>query len=233
MDDDEAAELARLRERAYGRTPDIAGDAAALARLRELEARAARRDAPAGDDAAAREEVAPAEPAASAASERAAAEAPPQDRPRRRAPGWLVAAGAVVAAAVLVTATVAITRAVPEDTPRYPGAERVATLAVIDGGSAPEDSSAGRRYSDFRGYSVFAFTASNVDRPDVECLSVVSPAEAADDSLSVCGSAPFPVAVTAVVSEQSPDAARAAYPLGTALNFTLTGAGVEVWVGSR
>ncbi|OAH50240.1 hypothetical protein [Microbacterium oleivorans] len=227
MDDDEAAELARLRERAYGRTPDIAGDAAALARLRELEARAARRDVPAGDDAAAPEEVAPVAPA------EPAAEAPPRERPRRRAPRWLVAAGAVVAAAVLVTATVAITRAVPEDTPRYPGAERVATLAVIDGGSAPEDSSAGRRYSDFRGYSVFAFTASNVDRPDVECLSVVSPAEAADDSLSVCGSAPFPVAVTAVVSEQSPDAARAAYPLGTALNFTLTGAGVEVWVGSR
>lgn len=230
MDDDEAAELARLRERAYGRTPDIAGDAAALARLRELEARAARRDAPAGDDAAARDEVAPLAPAA---SERAAAEAPPRERPRRRAPRWLVAAGAVVAAAALVTATVAITRAVTEDTPRYPGTERVATLAVIDGGSAPEDSSAVRRYSDFRGYSVFAFTAGNVDRPDVECLSVVSPAEAADDSLSVCGSAPFPVAVTAVVSEQSPDAARAAYPLGTALNFTLTGAGVEVWVGSR
>lgn len=230
MDDDEAAELARLRERAYGRTPDIAGDAAALARLRELEIRAARRDAPAGDDTGAEDEVTPAAPAA---AEPAAAEAPPQDRPRRRAPRWLVAAGAVVAAAVLVTSTVAITRAVPDDTPRYPGAERVATLAVIDGGSAPEDSSAGRRYSDFRGYSVFAFTASNVDRPDVECLSVVSPAEAADDSLSVCGSAPFPVAVTAVVSEQSPDAARAAYPLGTALNFTLTGAGVEVWVGSR
>lgn len=227
MDDDEAAELARLRERAYGRTPDIAGDAAALARLRELQTRAARRDAPAGDDTGAGDEVAPAAPAAFAA------EAPPRERPRRRAPRWLVAAGAVVAAAVLVTATVAITRTIPEDTPRYPGAERVATLAVIDGGSAPEDSSAGRRYSDFRGYSVFAFTASNVDRPDVECLSVVSPAEAADDSLSVCGSAPFPVAVTAVVSEQSPDAARAAYPLGTALNFTLTGAGVEVWVGSR
>ncbi|MGA6128680.1 MULTISPECIES: hypothetical protein [unclassified Microbacterium] len=230
MDDDEAAELARLRERAYGRTPDIAEDAAALARLRELETRAARRDAPAGDDTGAGDEVAPAAPAA---SERAAAEAPPQERSRRRAPRWLVAAGAVVAAAALVTATVAIRRAVTEDTPRYPGAERVATLAVIDGGSAPEDSSAVRRYSDFRGYSVFAFTAGNVDRPDVECLSVVSPAEAADDSLSVCGSAPFPVAVTAVVSEQSPDAARVAYPLGTALNFTLTGAGVEVWVGSR
>lgn len=221
MDDDEAAELARLRERAYGRTPDIAGDAAAVARLRELEERAAPRETVEDD------------------SPDAVVEAPTPDEPpapeptRRRTPRWLVTVGAVVAAGVLVAATVAITRAVPEETTRYPGAERVMTLAVIDGGGAQANASAGRRYEDFRGFSVFAFTATSPNRPDAECLSIVSPQESADDSLSTCGAAPFPVTVTTVISEQSPDAARASYRPGSVINFTLTSAGVEVWVAAR
>lgn len=225
MDEDEAAEIARLRERAYGRTPDIAGDADAIRRLRELEARAAPREAaeppapPVADPAPAAEEEGdgPAAPAV----------------PRRRLPRWAVAAGAIVAAAALVTATALITTAVPDAAPRYPSAAKVATLSVIDGGSAQEQASAGRRYADFRGFSVFAFTATAEDRPDVECLSIVSPEEAADDSLSTCGAAPFPVSVTTVISERSPAAARATYPTGTTLNFTLTTSGVEVWVAER
>jgi hypothetical protein len=227
MDDDEAAELARLRERAYGRTPDIAGDTAAVARLRELEERALRGE-PAG--AVVEDRAAPVEEPVDADPDVATA---PQAAPHRRAPRWVLAVGAAVAAVVLVAAAVAITRAVPEDTTRYPGAERVTTLAVIDGGSAQANASAGRRYADFRGYSVFAFTATSPDRPNAECMSIVSPQESADDSLSTCGAAPFPVTVTTVVSEQSPDAARAAYRSGTVLNFTLTNAGVEVWVAER
>ncbi|MFI8632793.1 hypothetical protein ACIGEP_09385 [Microbacterium sp. NPDC077663] len=227
MDDDEAAELTRLRERAYGRTPDIADDAAALARLRELEDRALRRESaePFPGDAAPADEPAVEDPPVG--------QTPTPVAAPRRAPRWLVALGAVVAAAVLVAATVAITQAVPDETTRYSGAERATTLSVIDGGGAQANASAGRRYVDFRGYSVFAFTATSPDRPNAECLSIVSPQEAADDSLSTCGAAPFPVSVTTVVSEQSPDAARASYRLGTVLNFTLTSAGVEVWVSER
>ncbi|MEW1834718.1 hypothetical protein [Microbacterium sp. NPDC079995] len=227
MDDDEAAELARLRERAYGRTPDIAGDTAALARLRELEERALR--------GATMEQVVddPALPVEDATVEDSEVATALPVEPPRRAPRWVLLVGATVAAVVLIAATVAITRAVPEEKTRYPGAERVTTLAVIDGGGAQANASAGRRYADFRGYSVFAFTATSPDRPNAECMSIVSPQESADESLSTCGAAPFPVTVTTVVSEQSPDAARTSYRSGTVINFTLTNAGVEVWVAER
>ncbi|MDQ1125754.1 hypothetical protein QE428_000787 [Microbacterium sp. SORGH_AS 505] len=234
MDDDDAAELARLRERAYGRSADIAGDAAAVARLRELEAREAERPAegPPAEDAADAPETAP-------AAETTAPDVDPE-RPYgapRRWPRWATNLGLVASAAALVAGTVAITLSIPREAPRYPDAEQVATLTQLEAWP-PESDSNSRRYADFRGFSVFATVVGTPADPNpVRCLSIVSPQEAAQpevgETLSTCGAGPFPVAVTAVVSDLSPEAAKDAYALGTAINFTLGESGVEVWVAAR
>ena len=111
MDDDDAAELARLRERAYGRTADIAEDAAALQRLRELEAQAAHAASDASTidvaaEAATSPEPEPAPPPDDADDER------PYGAPRRW-PRWAAGAALTGSAAALVAGTVAITLAIP------------------------------------------------------------------------------------------------------------------------
>ncbi|CAL4861074.1 hypothetical protein [Microbacterium sp. MM2322] len=235
MDDDDAAELARLRERAYGRTADIAEDAAALQRLRELEAQAAHAASDASTidvaaEAATSPEPEPAPPPDDADDER------PYGAPRRW-PRWAAGAALTGSAAALVAGTVAITLAIPRDEPRYAEAVQVTTLTSLVPWP-PENDSDSRRYADFRGFSVFANTVGTPADPNpVRCLSIVSPEEAAEptigETLSACGAGPFPVSVTAVISTLSPPAAQEAYDLGTAVNFTLGEAGVEVWVARR
>ncbi|MFL0565342.1 hypothetical protein ACH0CG_06270 [Microbacterium sp. 179-I 1D1 NHS] len=238
MDDDDAAELDRLRERAYGRSADIAGDAAAVARLRELEAREAR-----GPDEGPPAEAAPAAAADPPEAASTAEETDPDIDPERpygaprRWPRWATNLGVLASAAALVAGTVAITLSIPREAPRYPDAERVATLTQLEAWP-PESDSDSRRYADFRGFSVFATVVGTPADPNpVRCLSIVSPQEAAQpevgETLSTCGAGPFPVAVTAVVSDLSPEAAKDAYALGTAINFTLGESGVEVWVAAR
>ncbi|EZP29124.1 hypothetical protein [Microbacterium oleivorans] len=225
MDDDAAAELARLRERAYGRTADIAGDAPAMRRLRELEARLVPAAAPPIEepqpDPAPDADVVPGVPVARA--------------PRWRR--WVMGAAVLVGAAALVAGTVAVTLSIPRDVPRYPDAMRVATLDTLEPWP-PQSDSASRRHEDFRGFSVFTNTVgTSADPNPVRCLSVVSPDEAADptvgETFSACGAGPFPVSVTTVVSSLSPQAAQDAYAPGTAINFTLGEDGVEVWVIDR
>lgn len=239
MDDDAAAELARLRERAYGRSADIAGDAAALARLRELEARAVRAPsvAPGADD---EDESAPDAPGPAETDPPGALTGGDAERPYltpRRWPRWVRPAAVAVGAVGLVAATAAVTLSIPRDVPRYPNATEVTRLSELVP-LRPQNDSDSRRYADFRGFSVFTNTVGTPADPNpVRCLSIVSPEEAADptigETLSTCGAGPFPVAVTAVVSSLSPPAARQAYAPGTAINFTLGESGVEVWVADR
>ena len=95
---DESNELDRLRRRAYGPGADIAGDAAAQARLAELEADQRRQPDPVGEVAAAAPEHAPAgsEPIDGAP-------AAPGWRRRR----WFAILGGAVAALALIAALVA------------------------------------------------------------------------------------------------------------------------------
>ncbi|MFJ6677787.1 hypothetical protein ACIQLK_01505 [Microbacterium sp. NPDC091382] len=241
MDDDDAAELARLRERAYGRSADIAGDPAALARLRELEVRAS--ETPADAEATAEPSAeSPATEPAELQQAPAGPQAPATDPERPYGapahwPRWATGLGLVACAGALVVGTAAITLSLPRETPRYPDAERVTTLTQLEAWP-PESDSDSRRYTDFRGFSVFATVVGTPADPNpVRCLSIVSPQEAAQpdigETLSTCGAGPFPVAVTAVVSDLSPEAAKDAYALGTAINFTLGENGVEVWVAAR
>lgn len=118
MSADAVDELAELRRRAYGPGADITADAAAVARLRELEARAAGREtAPArrGPDAppppgpaepVARAEPARAEPVAQPAHTRPAPAEEPRPLSRRIRVAWAGSLVAAVALAAGVTAWV-------------------------------------------------------------------------------------------------------------------------------
>ena len=103
--DDEVAELAALRRRAYGPDADIDGDPAALARLDELETRARRAAAPAGDEeplpAAAGRDAEPALAASAAVVVGAADQASPRLGRRTVVVAGIVALAAVIAAQVM------------------------------------------------------------------------------------------------------------------------------------
>jgi hypothetical protein len=238
MNAEEAAELRSLRERAYGRHPDIAEDPAALWRLRELE----RRATPAREKPAAPPPPIPPEEPADAATVTTAAEAedtPPEsvpEGPPRRLPRILRGAAIVVGVVALVAATAGITATVTgmvrDAAPLYPGATVAETLVAVEEGAAGSgDEPAGnRRFEDFRGFSVFVYRTA--DGSDYQCLSIVSPAQATDPSvgqtLSGCGTPPFPTSVTVMIGDRSPRPARDALADGTVVNFTLTEDGVEV-----
>jgi hypothetical protein len=121
----EAIELERLRRRAYGRDGDIAGDAAAQARLSELEAAQHRQPTPVIDPAPsvparAAERVPVAEPvegprSTSTPVPQAADGAPAAPWWRRRR--WLMILGGATAALALITVHVALLSQLPADEP--------------------------------------------------------------------------------------------------------------------
>lgn len=240
MNAEDAAELRSLRERAYGRHPDIADDPAAVGRLRELE----RRAAPVREKLAA-VSAPPADTVdtAAVAADTPAAEDDEDDAPSadaepapRRLPRALRLAAIVVGAVALIAATAGITVTatgwVRDAAPRYPGAIAAGTLVAVDDGadSASDEPVGNRRFEDFRGFSVFVYRTA--DGSDYQCLSIVSPAQATDPSvgqtLSGCGMPPFPTSVTLMIGDRSPRPARDTLADGTVVNFTLTEEGVEV-----
>lgn len=236
MDDADLRELSLLRTRAYGPDADIERDPDALARLRALEER--------------RRTQAPVTPAATPApAAGAAVETAPEDggapppRPteapaampprigRALAIGW---AASIAVVAVVVGALVFGLASLRPVSP-VTGARQVASLdepltsppAAMPWFGESEDSSA---YA-FSGLVVVAVARDVLDSSG-ECLIVTPRVPAADGSrfgTSGCGAGPFHPTVALLVADDSPEELRAAFPVGTALQFVWDGDAVAVF----
>ncbi|MFT7764296.1 hypothetical protein [Clavibacter tessellarius] len=216
-DDDRRAEIAQLRRRVFG--PDAEpGDAASLARLRELEGRdAGMADAP--DDARADDARTPTR----------------RDRPGRRIRPRRVAAWAaslLVAAVVGAGATawwlgdgrgtVAVLALEPPPTP-----DNATYLSVDTGSIAP-----GSLFAAFHGISVARVPVPDaVTGVDATCL-LAGPAEqdGSVGGLPGCATGAVPARTALVVTADQPQELRDAFPLGTTLTFELEGDGETVRV---
>jgi hypothetical protein len=238
MDDDDAAELARLRERAYGPDADIAGDPAAIDRLRQLESPA----------------VAPAEqvpdaavPAPSAAAPTPEPEPEPEPEPdpvpvswRRRHRIPLLWATSLVVVGLL-TAAVAFTVASMRSVDVAGGNQQVATLALDRTIDTPNFLGSGRGktdvFEDFEGLTPLTSPSRRTDQLDV-CF-VVLRTDSVDftadfltgPAFSACGTETFPVSVSLRVTNELPESIRDRFPDGTALQFVLHDDVVRVFAG--
>ena len=220
-DDDRRAEIAQLRRRVFGPDADP-GDAAALARLRELEGRGAgmadaSADAP--DEARAEDTRTPTR----------------RDRPGRRIRPRRVAAWAaslLVAAVVGAGATawwlgdgrgtVAVLALEPPPTP-----DNATYLSVDTGSIAP-----GSLFAAFHGISVARVPVPDaVTGVDATCL-LAGPAEqdGSVGGLPGCATGAVPARTALVVTADQPQELRDAFPLGTTLTFELEGDGETVRV---
>ncbi len=235
-------ELRALRTRAYGPHADIHEDAAALARLRELEARAAEDG---GDASAPPLTVEPrVEPTAVGAtgpvgtgheSVEAGAAAVGADAPgaaveqpvwwRRRIPVLWTAAGVVVGVVLGIGLSSLV----------QPGApERVAVLPVDAGaewpnemfGVRPDD---GRRYEEFHGLTVVAYDRRTDVGGSQSCLAVLTAPDGSGFAAGGCGAAAFPANASMEITSLSPRALRDEFPEGTSLQFVREGTQMEVY----
>ncbi len=240
---DAAGELRMLQARAYGPEADIHTDPAALARLRELEAALAPPPAP-PRPAAPRAAFPAAPPAPGAtgppvfAEETAMPAAPPMSpaRPRR----WLVpvwAGSLLVALVVGALAAGASMRLFARDGT----GEQIATLQPDPGFVAPAffgDSEDIVAFDDFHGLTalIAPYGVWGGDSPD-GCIVVVQTEglERHDQGIegpvySDCPAGAFPAAVQLTIDESSPQASRARFAEGTALQFVYDGERVGVFV---
>jgi len=240
MEDATGAELATLRSRAYGPDADIAGDAAALARLRALEASA--RDADSVSDEptpepapAAVEDAAVADASVEGSSASATSAAPVWTPPRiGRALliGW---AASLVAVAVAVGALVfglASVRPVSTDV----GARQVAALQTrvtdADLGESVAFLDQAIALYRYEGLLVAVLDKGVLD-PEKLCLLVAPEGELVGDGgtwfASGCTAGPFRASASIMVGDRSPDGLRAAFADGTALQFVWDGSVVGVF----
>ncbi|KQR86419.1 hypothetical protein [Microbacterium sp. Leaf179] len=233
MSTDEDDELARLRRRAYSPTADIASDPVALARLAELERRAAE---PADPPSAETDE-------GGGASTDDVAEAAPSDadssgarritwsRPRR---STIVLA--VVSALVIVVAVVALVLVQRVQThPLQADAVQVARLSPDPSYVTPDFFTAGApggtvAYTEFQGFRVVVADPGRTDGRGVACITVYQP-----DLLTIegggafsydgqyvpqaCAAGTFPAATTIRLFDDAPERERTEYPADTALQF--------------
>ena len=250
-------ELRMLRQRAYGPAADIHDDPAALARLRELEDRAARPLAPvaspapaAGADAeidarsASRAEAHPPDAGAHDADVDttavdpveafgAGAHAADGDRSRRTRVRWLWAASLVVALVAGAGIGVAVTSS---------GPGRVAVLADMPTDEVPtmffgEPGDGAVAFEDFYGLSTMLIpNAMGTMGGETTCLIVMQ--GVTDDGTfdatggvagSGCGAGRFDAEATLRVTDAMSEEMRERYPVGTALQFVLKGSEVFVY----
>jgi hypothetical protein len=255
MDEHSAAELRRLQLRAYGRDPDIAEDAAALARLADLESRArddlraaasAPVEASTGSDAG---DPDPSTPRADPASEPGAsdsdgpAEVPPRTtsiappRVRGRVLGVAWAVSLVVVGLVVGLSTYAVTWS-GSPTARAPGIHRVATLNADPGYRLPRtfaDASAQfTAYGDFNGLT--AVSARGWPGAGGETCLILIPTDGLGSGSTTigsvrqgCAAGDFEATVTVEIGPDFPEDIRNTYPDGSALQFVLTGTRVLVY----
>lgn len=251
MDDRSGDELSALRRRAYGPYADIAGDAAALDRLRDLEnqARASRsattstvEDAPsqsAGDPRPPEQQVT----AAAGVDSPTALAQEPENEPSSRSLtpprigralliGW---AASIVVVAVVVGALVfglASMRPVVTDA----GARQVAALQTPATGVKTGESMAFFAQAiglyRYAGLIVAVFDRGVMD-PDQTCLVVGPEASVAGDGeirfASGCTAGTVRATATVTVSHKSPADLRDAFADGTALQFVWDGTAVGVF----
>ncbi|MBF4630877.1 hypothetical protein ITJ42_06605 [Clavibacter michiganensis subsp. phaseoli] len=248
MDDERRAEIAELRRRVFGPGRDPA-DAAALARLRELEGRdageagSAAKPGPAPDSA--RDRAAP-------IPDRAASPAlgdPPRAnrRPRPRQRIALLWAGSLVAVAVASAGITAWSLDADRGTlavlalDLLPAPDNATYLSVDTGSVVP-----GTAVADFHGLTVARVPAAGSDAPSASsapsawsvpapgvpsgaCLTVgASNPDGSVDGPSECGAGSVFARVLVVVASDSPQELRDAYPLGTTLVFEDEGGPVRV-----
>jgi hypothetical protein len=228
-------ELRALRERAYGRDPDIHLDPDSLERLRELEST---RVAVTPDAVEQADDVTadPPEP-----------EVEPHDTLPRPTPGWilwvsglrrstvLVAAGVILVAAALTTALVLVQRV--QTDPLQVGASQVARLGVDESyeipgffvGAGAESEIATHAYQAFHGLRAVTGSGGFVfgSSPDSTCLNIYPQANitATADSFSGplfggCAAGDFPAIVQFTVGVADlPQDLVSTFPDSTGLQF--------------
>jgi len=247
--------LARLRElEALARAEDLPSGASASETLRRR-SRAGHTGAPVPaergtqapdrwtaaiglDDGVAAEAAEAAASAELAASVTPALPAPPGWTPPRIGRALLIGwAASLVVVAVVVGALVfglASLRPVSAET----GARQVASLAEpmsnplgAEGGFGSSERTA---YYDYAGLVIVV--AEDILGPTAmgSCLVITSEAamsgeDSSRPSVPGCGAAPFPPTVSLVVERNSPESLRAAFPVGTSLQFVWDGTAVAVF----
>lgn len=256
VDDDAAGELTALRARAYGPTADIGMDAAARARLAELEAR----------ERAVRMPVTPApvppplptpEPTVPRVGARRSDDAAPPsttttthitapepttqlpDRTRRVLWGtaW-VGSLAAVATVVAVVATAASAQfAWPATSMADDGVTFVTHLAVDPDVDVPTNYYGGEDdtvvYEAIAGLTPFTFTYDYEGGVNICVIAVpsqhIEEPEFASTSAQGCSTGAFPAAAALLVTEDAPPVLQQRFPIGTSLQFVLQGDGIDVF----
>lgn len=248
MDEGVAAELDRLRARAYGPAADLAGDPGALERLQELEdlVAAERMPPPAPDTGP---EAAPGDlhVAASGVDPDPGAEPPAAEvvdpAPRRRVwrialpVAWamsLVIVGAIVAGHTFLTTSAVLLPVARSGDARQVAVIHESTTVAIPrffGSSDVEP----RRFADFAGLTVIAATGWADDPTDV-CMLLMRTSDynpGADyingPIYTACGAGQFPPSLSVRVSDDMPDQIRERFPVGSSLQFVLDGDRVGVF----
>lgn len=234
MSTDEDDELDRLRRRAYSPTADIGSDPAALARLAELERRAAGAEPTPDADplgAATSTDANPGSAAAAPDDQRPAVAREPRWRPRR---STVLLLGA--AALVLIVAATALTLVQRVQVhPLQADAEQVARLVPDPAFEVPDYFSDGTpgtmAYSEFQGFRVTVAAPGGTEREGESCLMVWQPALVSTDAAtgvfsysgqfvpSQCSAGTFPAVATIRLFDQSPERAQTEYPADTSLQF--------------
>ncbi|MFE5409329.1 hypothetical protein [Microbacterium sp. NPDC056569] len=232
-------ELRALRTRAYGPHADIHEDPAALARLRELEARATGQDGQDGDTsihaqaAEPRAESAATGESVSADAGHTSAESGSDVAPAmavespawwRRIPVVWTAAGVVVGIVLGIGVMLALQPA---------ASDQVAVLQADPDaewpnemfGVRPDD---GQRYNEFHGLTVITYDQSAADGASLPCLAVLTSPNGAGFAGAGCGAGPFPATVSLQIHSLLPQELRDQFPEGTSLQFVHDGAQVQV-----
>jgi hypothetical protein len=243
-DDPRLEELGALRARAYGPLADIHEDAAALARLRELEAGTS-------DEVGETSNAQTAHPLLESPVSGGSTSANPDHAWAKSGSGFSASSSPVVAVespvwwrrripvlwtAAGVLAGVALGMGVmllgqPAPTGR---------VAVLHGdpdavwpndmfGARPED---GQRYNEFHGLTVVTYEQSTGDGGSRSCLAVLTTPDGTGYAAGGCGAGPFPATVPLQVTSLFPQTTRDEFPEGTSLQFVQDGAQVRVYAAS-
>ena len=239
-DDPRVEELRALRTRAYGPHADILEDAAALARLRELEAHATGAVAdPSIQTPTAEPGVQPRTAGASPpADDRHASAASGSDAPSGRAtalesPAWwrrrisvLWTAAGVFVGLVLGAGLMLLVQPTPPQQVAALHADPDAEWPNQMFGARPED---GQRYNEFHGLTVVTYDQSNGDGTSRPCLAVLTTPNGAGFAAGGCGAGPFPATVSLQITSLLPRELRDEFPEGTSLQFVHDAAQVQVY----
>ena len=239
---DPTDELRALRERAYGPGADIAGDPAAVERLRELEA-AASVPVPsvATPDSAIADADDPSPSTGSIASPGESSAEPagpsdaeddivaPDDEPAaavRRRPRPVVLGAIALVLALLVGAAIAYGAL-----QLRPGS--VATLTAAPDAAWPEflgeQQEGAMVFEDFLGLTVAIVPQPWGGQDDVPCLFVLNRTGASGITSVGCGAGGFAPTAALAVTATFPDTLISEYPVGTALQFVLDDGEVTVY----